>query len=543
MHKRFITFIAPLIALTAMADATPQGALPGLFSISANQKVQFAQGNLQYQASSHTWRFAEHQWDYIGANNANISESYNGWIDLFGWGTSGYHDASDTLNTHYQPWDAALSYNASDDNRTGYGPSYGMHSALYPGLRTAFFANYDWGVYNQISNGGEKGSWRVLTQDEWLYLINSRTNAANLRSMATVEGVYGLVILPDGSSVSVSPSSISTSADLSAAQAVFLPAAGYRGLSTKGATTGSMEIREVGTNANYWSSSATDNNSLNAYSLDASSSDIRMSTYNRFDGFSVRLVYEANPASWITLSDRPTDETAQKSLLTTQKTAAKPINVHLKRTLYSDGWNTLCLPFDLTNAEWKSTFGETAYVAKYGSATLSDDKKELTLNMTVLAADENMTAGTPYIIIPTNDVVNPDFTNRTIAVDAANGETLPTTGDIQFLGIINRTQLTPGDKKYLFVTATDQLDWSKVGDTSKMYGTRAYFYVPGMEEAKALQATARMVVRQAPTIATNIQNTHHTEQIIKKVVFNGQFLIIRDGKTYSVTGQEMEVQL
>ena len=59
------------------------------FSTSATSAIQFANGNVQYHCTQHKWRFAEHQYDYIGADNANISDSYNGWIDLFGYGTSG----------------------------------------------------------------------------------------------------------------------------------------------------------------------------------------------------------------------------------------------------------------------------------------------------------------------------------------------------------------------------------------------------------------------------------------------------------------------
>ena len=51
------------------------GILPGLFSVSETQQVQFSQGNLQYQASTNTWRFAEYQWNYIGNDNSNISSS------------------------------------------------------------------------------------------------------------------------------------------------------------------------------------------------------------------------------------------------------------------------------------------------------------------------------------------------------------------------------------------------------------------------------------------------------------------------------------
>ena len=60
----------------------PAGALAGLFSISPSQQVRFSQGNLQYQASTNTWRFAANQWDCIGSANSNISPSYDGSVWL-----------------------------------------------------------------------------------------------------------------------------------------------------------------------------------------------------------------------------------------------------------------------------------------------------------------------------------------------------------------------------------------------------------------------------------------------------------------------------
>ena len=87
-------------ALAVTAGNLPDGTLKGIFSISETRKVRFSQGNLQYQASTTTWRFAEHQHDFVGdatagsvyvgevkSNNAYIADSYTGWIDLFGWGT------------------------------------------------------------------------------------------------------------------------------------------------------------------------------------------------------------------------------------------------------------------------------------------------------------------------------------------------------------------------------------------------------------------------------------------------------------------------
>lgn len=69
------------------------------FSVSATTKIDFAPANLQYHCTQHIWRFAEHSYDIIGADNANISDSYNGWIDLFGYGTSGVN-YSPTLHTN-----------------------------------------------------------------------------------------------------------------------------------------------------------------------------------------------------------------------------------------------------------------------------------------------------------------------------------------------------------------------------------------------------------------------------------------------------------
>ena len=74
-----------------------EGCLTGLFSVGNGKTVRFSQGNLQYQASTDTWRFAEHQYDCIGSTNTNVSLFYQGWVDLFGFGTSGYNDVKPWL--------------------------------------------------------------------------------------------------------------------------------------------------------------------------------------------------------------------------------------------------------------------------------------------------------------------------------------------------------------------------------------------------------------------------------------------------------------
>lgn len=68
------------------------------FSVGNGNKIKFAKSNLKYHCTQHIWAFHDKPTDFIGYDNANISDSYNDWIDLFGYGTSGVN-YSPTLHT------------------------------------------------------------------------------------------------------------------------------------------------------------------------------------------------------------------------------------------------------------------------------------------------------------------------------------------------------------------------------------------------------------------------------------------------------------
>ena len=189
--------------------------LTGRFSVAADKQVTFSPGNLQYKASTSTWAFAENQYDFVGSDNANISSTYDGWIDLFGWGTSGYNDKQP-----YMTSDTDYDYGDGTNDLTG--------------------TNYDWGAYASISNGGNM-DWRTLSAAEWDYLLQTRDGAASKHGNATVAGNKGLVLLPDkwqlpeGLSFTADPTDWTTNtytaeqwAEMEAAGAVFLPASGRR---------------------------------------------------------------------------------------------------------------------------------------------------------------------------------------------------------------------------------------------------------------------------------------------------------------------------
>ena len=260
----------------------PIGAINGLFSVSENHQVYFSQGNLQYQASTGIWRFAENQWDYVGdetqgtvyennvkCDNSLISSTYDGWIDLFCWGTG-----NNPLNEPH-----------------GYNITFS-----------------DWGN-NAITNGGNVNNlWGTLngdTEGGWDYVFNIRSTNSNIRfAKAQVNNINGVILLPDDWSSSTYslystniPYASFSSNIISASQwtilenagAVFLPAAGYRYGSS---------VYEVNSGY-YWSSTgwySTYYGYPSYYFLCFSDNHINAKDYNgAYFGRSVRLVQEYNP--------------------------------------------------------------------------------------------------------------------------------------------------------------------------------------------------------------------------------------------------------
>ena len=230
-------------------EVIPEGALSGIFPVSESVKVRFSKGNLQYQASTDTWRFAENQYDMIGDNNENISATYSGWIDLFGWGTGSNPIVATTEDSDYST-----------------------------------FTN--WGT-NKISNGGNTANqWSTLTHAQWDYVI---TKGSKMQKLVSVAGIYGYLLLPldfvtpSGADLSSNSFSSSEWSGLQANGAVFFPAAGSRY---------GTSVTKVGERGHYWTSN--DWGEEHAWGLLIKSNEAYQGNYHRFEGLSVRLVQFCN---------------------------------------------------------------------------------------------------------------------------------------------------------------------------------------------------------------------------------------------------------
>lgn len=264
---------------------TVAGTKGGLFSIGTNKYVRFSQGNLRYQASSKTWSFAINQYDVCeqDANDAPGANSSD-WIDMFGWGTSGYRGSN------------PYNYLRTET----YGPASG-------GINIDVNREYDWGYHNAISNGGNSiHKWRTLTTDEWDAILGRN----NRKALAIVNEQRGVILLPDAwpetgepinreensSWTNTAKMNTYTSDEWTALEndgAIFLPQCGYRTTNSSGTTS---FINVTGTNSKthacYWASNATSTNKVYRYTIDGNcaKSYPLVEIGDRCQGVNVRLV-------------------------------------------------------------------------------------------------------------------------------------------------------------------------------------------------------------------------------------------------------------
>ena len=250
------------IKTSAFKKDLPAGALPGVFSVSADKTVHFSQGNLvatiNATGAPTAWKFAANQYDYLGEGGANKTIGKTaGDVDLFGWST-----------------------NATSNN-------WGIHTKISKttGVTTGEFK--DWGTTID-----DKGTWRTLSTAEWQSLFNTRTMAnggaryENLtKNGITVEGVTfkGVVLFPDDFTDQADwKTKYTTWEALNNAGLVFLPVAGYR--------EGS-KVTYPGANGRYWSSSKGDEEYayfVNIYSTSVTPAQVVVCCF----GYSVRLITE-----------------------------------------------------------------------------------------------------------------------------------------------------------------------------------------------------------------------------------------------------------
>lgn len=139
-------------------------------------------------------------------------------------------------------------------------------------------------------------------------------------------------------------------------------------------------------------------------------------------------------------------------------------NITLNRTFIADKWNTIALPFDLSDTETKAAFGDGAQVATYSETLFENDVNSSTVTFDI-ASDAAITANTPVLLKTSTDETTFTFNGKTIKAGEAKAEGT----NFDFVGTYAATTtIVKGD----YFIGNNQL-WRSEGTTT-IKGTRAY---------------------------------------------------------------------
>lgn len=146
-----------------------------------------------------------------------------------------------------------------------------------------------------------------------------------------------------------------------------------------------------------------------------------------------------------------------------EKNNGKEVNVMLKRTLVADSWNTLCLPFSMSNDAVQTIFGEGTVLKQMKEWNAAE-------NVIYFETADAIVAGQPYIIKPVEAKENLLLQDQTV-LNAVNNAT---SGDISFCGVMGSTKLDESD---VFLGTDGELYLPNVAEENGdvLRGFRAYF--------------------------------------------------------------------
>jgi hypothetical protein len=322
---------------------------------------------------------------------------------------------------------------------------------------------------------------------------------------------------------------------MEAAGAVFFPAAGY-------STNGTTPIN-ANTHGSYWIGTESEGNTSNAYRL-------------QFDDTYVSELYDMPKSNYYSVRQVQTvvalnenDEPSATSTIIAARRTAGDTWADIYRTLRKTGClNTLTLPFNVPDIEASPLRGAGVFEfvgASVVNGILQLDIRRLTSN--------RLTAGTPYLIQwpYTGEVITfLHFENITwdtdVTADAAG------TGNVQLTGFYGKMHIddaTSGTQHLnLFLGADNKLYWPSDGETAdaKMLGFRAYFNITvsggGSAPVYRGMPTSLRIVQQMG-MTTGVEETAAgsdlSRQPAEKTLRNGQMVIIRNGQTFSLSGQRL----
>lgn len=203
-------------------------------------------------------------------------------------------------------------------------------------------------------------------------------------------------------------------------------------------------------------------------------------------------------------------------------------DITLNRTLVANKWNTLCVPFAISEEEIKANFGEGTLVEKLDAVN----------GNTVNFADAtSIEAGMPYLIKPTVAGTTYTFNGKEVSADAPKAEG---NDDVTFQGIYSPTDITKnGTVKAAGVTEGGKVLFVNAGSQTKAF--RCFFTIS--DNASITPAMLKVSIKGVETAINSIvmDNSNATDNAIYNLQgqrVNGNSLTkgiyIKNGKKFAV---------
>ena len=238
--------------------------------------------------------------------------------------------------------------------------------------------------------------------------------------------------------------------------------------------------------------------------------------------------------------DENDEQTTVSGKLTAFRNTSKT-DIDVFRTLRKAGcFNTLTLPFSVPDISASPLAGAEVYT--FSSATVEEGTLVLEIEQ---VTSNTLTAGTPYLIQwdNTGEVLN-RMTFTGITWDDDQEASTVGTGDVNYIGFYGRKHIDDdANHSNLFLAGNNELYWPSDGDdeNAKMLGFRAYFHaVTGVALSpvrKGMPAALR--IKSTPTDIESPSPSGEGRGEASKELRNGQIIIIRNGESYSITGQRL----
>lgn len=203
-------------------------------------------------------------------------------------------------------------------------------------------------------------------------------------------------------------------------------------------------------------------------------------------------------------------------------------DITLNRTLVADKWNTLCVPFAISEEEIKANFGEGTLVEKFDAVNGN------TVNF---ANATSIEPGVPYLIKPTVARTTYTFYGKEVSADAPKAKG---NADVTFQGIYSPTDITnDGTVKAAGVTEGGKVLFVNPGSQTKAF--RCFFTISN--NASITPAMLKISIKGVETAINSIvmDNSNATDNAVYNLQgqrVNGNSLTkgiyIKNGKKFAV---------